>query len=194
FDVEWKERESATNDRWTYEVKTYEAFEEIEDVEEVVEETEAALIISRVKKIVVDDHSVQIDTLTTEIKQDVVVQQTQEKVVLVDEEVKSRHDTVKEVIVTKETGVISQPAVSEKSSWFRRAINSAEAAAHGAGALVVGAGAVAVGVTAGAAYGAGQAASGALHKVDGVWKRTVQVLTTRKAHVDHVCPIAKTSY
>ncbi|KAF9553209.1 hypothetical protein EC968_010614, partial [Mortierella alpina] len=34
----------------------------------------------------------------------------------------------------------------------------------------------------------------ALTKVDGVWKRTVQVLTTRKAHVDHVCPIAKTSY
>ncbi|KAF9938273.1 hypothetical protein BGZ70_006562, partial [Mortierella alpina] len=160
--------------RWTYEVKTYEAFEEIEEVEEVVEETEAALIISREKELVVDDHSVQIETVTTEIKKDAIVQQTQEKVVLVDEEVKSRetvtaipenervlveattedivesvaicepaleHDTVKEVIVTKETGVITQPAVSEKSSWFRRAINSAEPAAHGAGALVVGAGA-----------------------------------------------------
>jgi hypothetical protein len=33
-----------------------------------------------------------------------------------------------------------------------------------------------------------------LEKVDGVWKRTVQVLTTRKAHVDAVAPIAKTSY
>jgi hypothetical protein len=33
-----------------------------------------------------------------------------------------------------------------------------------------------------------------LEKVDGVWKRSVQVLTTRKAHVDSVAPIAKTSY
>ncbi|KAG0034833.1 hypothetical protein BGZ81_002926, partial [Podila clonocystis] len=44
------------------------------------------------------------------------------------------------------------------------------------------------------ASGAGSAASGALEKVDGVWKRTVQVLTTRKAHVDKVAPIAETSY
>ncbi|KAG0006965.1 hypothetical protein BGZ81_005200, partial [Podila clonocystis] len=55
------------------------------------------------------------------------------------------------------------------SSWFRRLASGA------------GAGAVAV-------------ASGTLTQVDGVWKRTVQVLTTRKAHVDAVAPIALTSY
>jgi hypothetical protein len=37
-------------------------------------------------------------------------------------------------------------------------------------------------------------ASGPLQKVDGVWKRTVSVVTTRKAHVDEKCPIAKTSF
>ncbi|KAF9971049.1 hypothetical protein BGZ75_002037, partial [Mortierella antarctica] len=226
FDVEWKEREIATNDRWTYEVKTYETFEEVEEIEEVVEETEAAVIIAREKEIVVDDHSVQIDTLTTEIKKGTVVQQTQQTVVVVDQQVKSKETvtatpekegviveatnedivesvavselapeqkTVKEVVITREIG-IAKPAVPEKSSWFRRALSGAEAAALGAGALVVGAGAVAAGVAAGAAHGAGHAASGALHKVDGVWKRTVQVLTTRKAKVDHVCPLSKTAY
>ena len=74
-------------------------------------------------------------------------------------------DEAKETIVTKESGVVTKPAVSKESSWFRRL-----------------------------ASGAGAAASGALTQVDGVWKRTVQVLTTRKAHVDKVCPIAKTSY
>ncbi|KAF9945606.1 hypothetical protein BGZ72_001178, partial [Mortierella alpina] len=96
-------------------------------------------------------------------------------------------ETVKEVVITKETGVVAQPAAPKKSSWFCRALTGAEAVALGAGA-------VAVGVAAGAASGAGNVASGALTKVDGVWKRTVQVLTTRKAKVDHVCPIAKTAY
>ncbi|KAG0023907.1 hypothetical protein BGZ82_010620 [Podila clonocystis] len=76
------------------------------------------------------------------------------------------------------------PAVSNRSSWFRRAMEGA--VAGGVGAVAVGV-AVAVGASASVAYGA-------LTKVDGVWKRTVQVLTTRKAHVDAIAPIAKTSY
>ncbi|KAF9993659.1 hypothetical protein BGZ80_008064, partial [Entomortierella chlamydospora] len=69
-------------------------------------------------------------------------------------------------------------------------VNTAEHAARGVGhvaeAVAIGTGAVVI--------GGGLLAAGALHKVDGVWKRIVQVLTTRKAHVDKVCPIAKTSY
>ncbi|KAG0270467.1 hypothetical protein BGZ96_006306, partial [Linnemannia gamsii] len=96
------------------------------------------------------------------------------------------------------------------SSWFRRIASAtgagavavgAGAVAVGAGAVTDGAGAVSVGtavVTVGtvhdAASKAGHAAYGALEKIDGVWKRTVQVLTTRKAHVDSVAPIAKNSY
>ncbi|KAG0042292.1 hypothetical protein BGZ83_000678 [Gryganskiella cystojenkinii] len=57
-----------------------------------------------------------------------------------------------------------EPAVSNGSSWFHLATDT------------------------------GNAAAGALTLVDGVWKRTVQLLTTRRAHVDAVCPIAKTSY
>ncbi|KAF9277222.1 hypothetical protein BGZ68_009454 [Mortierella alpina] len=37
-------------------------------------------------------------------------------------------------------------------------------------------------------------ATGALSKVDGVWTRTVQVLTTKKAQIDSMCPIARTAY
>ncbi|KAF9355272.1 hypothetical protein BGX26_006786 [Mortierella sp. AD094] len=117
-------------------------------------------------------------------------------------------ETAKEVVIVKETGCVSQPAVSKGTSWFRKVISAAgavgSAASGAAGAVVHGAesaargvghvaGCVAVGSGA-VAVGAGIAAAGALHKVDGVWKRTVQVLTTRKAHVDDICPIAKTSY
>ncbi|KAG0048112.1 hypothetical protein BGZ89_004704, partial [Linnemannia elongata] len=77
--------------------------------------------------------------------------------------------------------------IVEESSWFRRAVS-------GVGAVAIGAGALVVGVVHRAASGAGHAAHGALEKVDGAWKRTVQVLTARKAHVDAVAPIAKNSY
>ncbi|KAF9271212.1 hypothetical protein BGZ68_004023, partial [Mortierella alpina] len=197
FDVEWKEREIATSERWTYEVKTYETFEEIEEVEEIVEETEVETIVAREKA----EMTVIGNSSSTEIVQENVTEES--SVVDLEETEKSTveettavavEEIKKEVVAVKETGKVAEPAVSEKSSWFRRALSGAEAAALGAGALVVGAGAVAVGVTAGAVSGAGHAASDALHKVDGVWKRTVQVLTTRKAKVDEVCPIAKVSY
>ncbi|KAF9904817.1 hypothetical protein EC991_002321, partial [Linnemannia zychae] len=75
----------------------------------------------------------------------------------------------KETTTTTETRsttiTLEQPTVPKETSWFRQI-----------------------------ATGAGVVAAGALTKVDGVWKRTVQVLTTRKAHVDSVAPIAKTSY
>ncbi|KAF9929156.1 hypothetical protein BGZ65_005926 [Modicella reniformis] len=132
-------------------------------------------------------------------------------------------EKVPEVVIIKEEVKVLEPAVTEKTSWFRRALSATEAAAHkvasgaagaagavahgaesaydgatdaakvvavGTGALALGAGALVVG----AAYGAGHAAAGAARKVDGVWKRTAQVLTTRKAHVDEKAPIAKTAY
>ncbi|KAF9969725.1 hypothetical protein BGZ75_002672, partial [Mortierella antarctica] len=155
--------------------------------EVVVEETEKEVVVEK-KEVAVEKTTVVVDD-----KEEVVIEETEETTVEETEEI-TVEETVKEVVITKETGKVATPAVPEKSSWFRRALSGAETAALGAGALVVGAGAVAVGVAAGAAHGAGNAATGALEKVDGVWKRTVQVLTTRKAHVDHVCPIAKTSY
>ncbi|KAF9967332.1 hypothetical protein BGZ70_009957, partial [Mortierella alpina] len=82
-----------------------------------------------------------------------------------DVEITDGEEIIKVITTTKETGVVAQPAVAKESFCFRRL-----------------------------AFGAGEVASGALNKVDGVWKRSVHVLTTRKAHVDHVCPIAKTSY
>ncbi|KAF9953724.1 hypothetical protein BGZ72_005211 [Mortierella alpina] len=52
----------------------------------------------------------------------------------------------------------------------------------------------AVGVAADAAPSAGNVVYGAPYKIDGVWKRTVRILTTHKAPVDRVWPLAKKSY
>ncbi|KAG0250546.1 hypothetical protein BGZ95_007159, partial [Linnemannia exigua] len=75
----------------------------------------------------------------------------------------------KDTTITTETRhttvALEQPTVSKGTSWLRKI-----------------------------ATGAGVVAAGALTKVDGVWKRNVKVLTTKKANVDTVAPIAKTSY
>ncbi|KAF9117984.1 hypothetical protein BG015_006780, partial [Linnemannia schmuckeri] len=157
--------------RYTYEFKTYETFETIEEIEEIVEETEAVTIIAREQDVVTEGKIItEGATSTTVIKDEDVIVEHVHTAVLVDN--KKEEETLKKVIITKVTGVATQPAVPKGTSWFRRVANGADAAAAGAG----------------------NAASGALTKVDGVWKRTVQVLTTRKAHVDSVAPIAKTSY
>jgi hypothetical protein len=175
FDIDWTDRSTVVSEQWTIEEQVYEEVEEIEEIEEVIEEEEAKEIIKR-----------------------------QEEVI--------EKETVTEVT----TEVITEAPAPKGQSWFRRAVGAAAGAAgaaagavaHGAGAAagaVVhgaesaahGAGNVAKGVAAGGillAGGAGAAASGALHKVDGVWKRAVQVVTTRKAHVDEKSPIAKTSF
>ncbi|KAG0006573.1 hypothetical protein BGZ80_005216, partial [Entomortierella chlamydospora] len=74
----------------------------------------------------------------------------------------------------------SKPAIPKSTSWLHHA------AASTIGAAVVSVRTVVVGAEA--------LATGGFIKVDGIWKRTIQVLTTRKAHVDKICPIAKTSY
>ncbi|KAH7056436.1 hypothetical protein BKA57DRAFT_450584, partial [Linnemannia elongata] len=71
-----------------------------------------------------------------------------QKDVIVDKKVEV--DEAKEIIITKETGVVAKPAAPKGTSWFRKI-------ATATGAAVVGAGAVA----ADAASGAGHAAHGA---------------------------------
>ena len=139
-------------DAWSYEVKTYETFEETEEIEEVVDEKEVSTEVAR--QVQVDQKEQEVETTTsTTATSEVIVEE-------------AKKEEAKETVVVKEAEVVvAKPAVSKGSSWFRRL-----------------------------ATGAGIAAAGALTQVDGVWKRTVQVLTTRKAHVDAVCPIAKTSY
>ncbi|KAG0312412.1 hypothetical protein BG000_006238, partial [Podila horticola] len=203
FGLEWSTRETTVSEQWTYETKTYETYEEVEYVEEIVEEEQAQIIIKQDKEIVVsEDVTVREETVTTTTEEEVTLEHTTETKEVVIEEETQQETVVTEVVV--ETGA-TKPAVSKGSSWFKKAVTGV--AAVGAGVAAVGVGAVAV--TAGAvvaggaavahgahhvASGAGHAASGALEKVDGVWKRTVQVLTTRKAHVDKVAPIAETSY
>ncbi|KAG0011047.1 hypothetical protein BGZ81_002413, partial [Podila clonocystis] len=136
----WETRETTVSEQWSYEIKTYETYEEIEYVEEVVEETEAVTLIEQESEIVVKEQS--------------------EHVAVAEGE-----EVIKEVTTVGEIGVNAHPVKSKGLSWFRRLVS-----------------------------GAGAVASGALTQVDGVWKRTVRVLTIRKAHVDKVAPIAKTSY
>ncbi|KAG0339141.1 hypothetical protein BG004_006938, partial [Podila humilis] len=54
FGHEWKTRETLVNERWSYEVKTYEVFEETEEVEEIVEDYEVKEIVAREQQIIVD--------------------------------------------------------------------------------------------------------------------------------------------
>ncbi|KAF8964998.1 hypothetical protein BGZ52_011687, partial [Haplosporangium bisporale] len=202
FGLEWSTRETTVSEQWTYEVRTYETYEYVEEIEEIFEEEEAQVIIQHERQIHVDENTVKTDVTTVTSQNELVLETVQEDVVVVDEQVQSQEtvitkteeeqvkvdvsieEVVKQVEVvdevehvtknhttTVETGVIAQPAVTKNNSWFRK---------------------FAVGATA-VASGAGAAASGALTQVDGVWKRTVEVLTTRKARVDEVAPISKTS-
>ncbi|KAG0216613.1 hypothetical protein BGX31_000549, partial [Mortierella sp. GBA43] len=203
FSIEWKERETAVNQHWTVQVKTYETFEEQEVIEEIIEEEEAKKIIAT-------------EIVETKAGKEVLVEKDRHVVI--------KEDVQEEVIIAEEEIKVVEPAVSQKTSWFRRAVSgvgSAVGSAAGAVGSAAGAvgsaagsavGAVAHGaesayhtagdvtkkvaiggavLTVGAAAGVGIAAAGAVKKVDGVWKRTVQVLTTKKAKVDEKCPIAK---
>ncbi|KAF9159960.1 hypothetical protein DFQ26_006003, partial [Actinomortierella ambigua] len=161
--VAWTERNTTVSEQWTYEVKTYETFEVEEEVEEIVEEEHVKVILEKEKE-TVTEKSVKKQEVAV-VHEDVVTTITKKEIaesVSSDEEVE---EIVKVVTTTQETGVVVQPAVSKKTSWFRRL-----------------------------ASGAADAAAGALEQVDGVWKRSVEVLTTQKAHVDERAPIAKTAY
>ncbi|KAF9148065.1 hypothetical protein BG015_010228 [Linnemannia schmuckeri] len=148
-----------------------------EDAQEYLSDDSLKCILEHVQKDVIIDKRVKVDV-------DVSVESA----------VEVEKKEAKEVIITKETGVGVKIDVPKGISWSRKLATATSAAVVGAGAAVVGAGALTVGAAKDAASGARHAAHGALEKVDGLWKRTVQVLTTRKAHVDSVAPITKTSY
>ncbi|KAF9342581.1 hypothetical protein BGX34_007933, partial [Mortierella sp. NVP85] len=179
-------------------------FEEEEIIEEIVEEEEAKQIIE--KQIVVEDAKLKETTIVGTGKETVV-----EKIVEAEIVVEDKGKEVKEVVVIEESGKVIEPAVSAKTSWFRKAVGAvgaaagkvgdaagaaagkvasgAESAYHGAGDVAKG---VAIGtgvLAAGAVIGTGLAAHAAIKKVDGVWKRAVQVVTTRKAKVDEKAPV-----
>ncbi|KAG0059654.1 hypothetical protein BGZ92_006903, partial [Podila epicladia] len=143
FGLEWETRETTISEQWTYEVKTYETYEEVEYVEEVVEEAEAEIIIKREQETIVsEDVTVHEETVTTTTTEEVVLEHTETTTEVVVEEDHTEKTT--ETIV--ETGV-AKPAVSKGSSWFKKAVGGvaavgAGAAAIGVGAVVAGAGAV----------------------------------------------------
>ncbi|KAG0011240.1 hypothetical protein BGZ80_000826, partial [Entomortierella chlamydospora] len=187
FGVEWTERETAVSDKWTYETKTYETFEEVEQVEEVVDETEAAAIIRKNQEVADGDATVNAETTaTTTVTTDNATVEHAEKSVA---DVKGQ--TVAEAAEVKEPGNVAKPAVPKDTSWFRRPVTGA---GSGADDVAIGVEDPAIITVYDDPHGAGHTVPGTLTKVGGVWKRTARVIITRKAHVDSVAPIAKTSY
>ncbi|KAF9120730.1 hypothetical protein BGW39_011136, partial [Mortierella sp. 14UC] len=89
---------------------------------------------------------------------------------------------------------ISKHVSPKSASWYHHIAFAAASAIINPGAFVVNSGVFTAGIIRHVSHCVGHAASGALTKVDDVWKRTAQVLTTCKAHVDSVAPIAKTAY
>ncbi|KAF9960333.1 hypothetical protein BGZ72_007274 [Mortierella alpina] len=113
-DMAATERETTTNEEQTREVKTNETRMEIEEVEE----TGTEIILACEKEIVVND-TVTTEEITSTVSEEVVSvehETTKETIVVEDDK-----ETVKVVPITKEAGVVVAPAVSKKSSWFRRA-------------------------------------------------------------------------
>ncbi|KAF9905967.1 hypothetical protein BX616_000861, partial [Lobosporangium transversale] len=194
FGVEWKDRETCVNDKWTYQTQVYEVYETIEEIEEDIDEEEVATIMAQNRVIKVDDETTKVETTIVNTQNDVVVETVKDVAIVTGDQVESRKTTVsrndeqtqsvtieeiveeatsiavaddvkdRREVKTIKTGVIAEPAVTKETSWFRRIASGAEGVA-----------------------------SGALEKVDGVWKRSVQVLTTRKAKADEVAPIAEHS-
>ncbi|KAG0240690.1 hypothetical protein BGW41_006773, partial [Actinomortierella wolfii] len=186
FGVVWAERTTTVSEQWTYEVQEYETYEVTEVIEEIIEEEEA--------KVIIEQKEQQITVGETTQKEAVVVKK-EEKVEEVKTEVKEVEVEVEtEKTVTEVKTETKKPAVSKSSSWFKKLTGAVSGAADAAGSVVKGATGVAAGGAIAVAAGAAVVTAGALQKADGLWKRTVKVLTVHKAHVDERAPVSKTSY
>jgi hypothetical protein len=185
FDIEWSERHNVVSEKWTVETIVHEEYEEIEEVQEVIEESEVEEIIKIQEK---EAEAVKTEETKIVHKDD---KTTVQKEVEVKKDVIVEDVHIKETVTEVTTGVVTEEAVPKGTSWFRKAVSAVGGAADSVGQGLKGAAkGVAVGTVVVAA-GAGAAAHGALKQVDGVWKRTVEVLTTRKAHVDEKCPVGQ---
>ncbi|KAF9409794.1 hypothetical protein BGZ94_001860, partial [Podila epigama] len=112
----------------------------------------------------------EVETITTIGTKETTQGSTEEKVTIVKQSettvaVPATSTTENTTTTTTTVVTVSEPKVIKETNWLRRL-----------------------------ATGAGAATVGALTQVDGVWKRTLNVITTRKGEVDSVAPIAKTSY
>ncbi|KAF9159288.1 hypothetical protein BGX20_003018, partial [Mortierella sp. AD010] len=167
----------------TYETKTYEASEEVEEVDEA----KAAAIICKNQEVANEDATVNTETIaaTTVTTDNVTVEHTEKAVA----DVKGQF--VAKAVKVKDTGIVAEPAVPKNTSWFYRRVTGAGSDVDG---VAIGVEDPAISTVHDDSHGAGHTVSGTLTKVGGVWKRTARVIITRKAHVDSVAPIAKTSY
>ncbi|KAF8919385.1 hypothetical protein BGZ58_004643, partial [Dissophora ornata] len=165
-------------DKWAYEdiLDDEEDDEEVEVVVHDNEETTTTTVTTEEVAVTTEDVEV-----VEEVNPEIIFEESQSIIIIDPVEVTTENEVVVVPVVVPDT------TAPKGTSWFHRALIVSEAAAHGVGpAAGSGAGAV--------ASDADLAAVGAIYKIDGVWKHKVQVITTRKAHVDEKSPIAKTSY
>ncbi|KAG0007245.1 hypothetical protein BGZ82_005591, partial [Podila clonocystis] len=87
FGLEWTTRETTVSEHYTYEVQTYETFEEVEYIEEVVEEEQAQIILKQEKEIIVsEDVVVSEETTTVTTEQEVTIEHKTETTEVIVEE------------------------------------------------------------------------------------------------------------
>ncbi|KAI8352190.1 hypothetical protein B0O80DRAFT_530150 [Mortierella sp. GBAus27b] len=143
----------------------------IVEFEEVIKEYEAEAII-KIQENTIEGVKTE-ETKTAKKSSKVIVEQIVEvkKDIIVEKDVQ-----VNETVTKVTTGTATKEAVPKTASVGGTVKGPARDVAFGI--VIVGA-------------GAGAVASGTLHKVDGVWTRTAQVLNTRKGGADEKCPVGK---
>ncbi|KAI8345852.1 hypothetical protein B0O80DRAFT_504029 [Mortierella sp. GBAus27b] len=149
---------------------------ESKEFEEVIKEYEAEEII-KIQENTIEGVKTE-ETKTVKKSSKVIVEQIVEvkKDIIVEKDVQVNETVTK---VTTGTGTVTKEAVPKIGSVGDAVKGPASGVAFGT--VIVGA-------------GAGAVASGTLHKVDGVWTRTVQVLNTRKGGADEKCPVGKHTF
>ncbi|KAF9199629.1 hypothetical protein BGZ59_003847, partial [Podila verticillata] len=81
FGLEWATRETTVSERWTYEVRTYETFEETEEIEEIVEDYGVKEIVAREQQVIVEGKVISTEQSVSSSHDDTVVRTVSEQVV-----------------------------------------------------------------------------------------------------------------
>ncbi|KAG0293904.1 hypothetical protein BGZ96_002076, partial [Linnemannia gamsii] len=78
--VQWEERKTTVSEHFTYEIKTYEAFEEVEEVEEIVEDYEVSEVVAQEKAVTEDERLISTHQSITSSHDDTIVLNFSEQV------------------------------------------------------------------------------------------------------------------
>ncbi|KAF9895974.1 hypothetical protein BX616_008424, partial [Lobosporangium transversale] len=124
FGLEWSQRQISTSERYTVETITYETIEETETIEEIINEKE--VVVQRTEDVGTgNDTVIKTETITVITEPQICIEYVEKTPIIVEVDVEGEKE-IKTIITKekKEKGVVTQPAVSKKASWFRRVVKS----------------------------------------------------------------------